>query len=125
MSVRIINGVAELRSLVGQEIGSSDWFTMKQSLIDAFADATKDRQWIHIDAEPARAESPFGNLFGSPAAKARTRGKNSKLVIAVDRSKPLPVGRAADDKSSYGCRDMAGSGTEWTDRVASSDQRVP
>src|SRR5437773_237122 len=59
MPVRLINGIAELRSLVGQEVGISDWFTVTQALIDAFADATKDRQWIHIDTERARTESPF------------------------------------------------------------------
>jgi acyl dehydratase len=60
MPVRVIDSLAELRSLVGQEVGVSDWFTMTQPLIEAFADATQDRQWIHIDTERARTASPFG-----------------------------------------------------------------
>jgi len=38
----------------------SDWFTLDQARIDAFADCTQDRQWIHVDAERAARESPFG-----------------------------------------------------------------
>lgn len=49
----------ELRSKVGQEIGVSAWLTVDQSRIDGFADCTGDRQWIHVDAERARRQSPF------------------------------------------------------------------
>lgn len=56
---RIIEGIEELRSLVGQELGVSDWFTMSQERITAFAEVTGDRQWIHIDAERAARESPY------------------------------------------------------------------
>jgi len=59
MSPRVIEGIAELKTLVGEEVGVSDWFAVAQSRIDAFADATDDHQWIHIDAERARSESPF------------------------------------------------------------------
>jgi acyl dehydratase len=60
MVQRVIDGLDELRRLVGQEIGVSDWFEVTQSLIDAFAELTGDRQWIHVDPERARAESPYG-----------------------------------------------------------------
>ena len=49
----------ELQGLVGQDLGCSDWFTVAQSQIDAFASATGDHQWIHIDPERA-ATGPFG-----------------------------------------------------------------
>ena len=52
--------VAQLKERVGQEIGVGDWLEMTQERIDRFADATGDRQWIHVDAERARKESPFG-----------------------------------------------------------------
>jgi acyl dehydratase len=57
-----IDEAAELCSggLVGQEVGVSDWFTLTQERINAFAEATEDRQWIHCDADRARAESPYG-----------------------------------------------------------------
>ena len=60
MPQRVIDGVAELRGLVGQEVGLSDWFTVTQERINAFAEVTEDRQWIHCDADRARAESPYG-----------------------------------------------------------------
>jgi acyl dehydratase len=60
MPPRIIDGVSELRGLVGQEVGVGDWFTITQSQIDAFADVSRDNQWIHTDADRARRESPFG-----------------------------------------------------------------
>jgi len=59
MPLRIIEGIEELKSLVGQEVGASDWFEVTQSRIDEFADATEDHQWIHIDVERAKTDSPF------------------------------------------------------------------
>jgi len=63
MPQRVIDGVAELRGLVGQEVGLSDWFTVTQERINAFAEAIEDRQWIHCDADRARAESPYGTTI--------------------------------------------------------------
>jgi len=63
MPQRVIGGAAELRSLVGQEVGVSDWFTVTQERINAFAAVTEDRQWIHCDADRARAESPYGTTI--------------------------------------------------------------
>ena len=48
-----------LPEAVGREIGVSDWVTVDQRRIDQFAECTGDRQWIHIDPERARRESPF------------------------------------------------------------------
>jgi acyl dehydratase len=63
MSQRVIEGVAELQGLVGQEVGVSDWFTLTQERINAFAEVTEDRQWIHCDEDRARAESPHGTTI--------------------------------------------------------------
>ena len=52
--------IAELPGLKGQELGTSDWFEVTQQRVDTFADATDDHQWIHVDVERAKAESPFG-----------------------------------------------------------------
>ena len=54
-----VMGVEELRGLVGQEVGVSDWFAVTQERITQFADATGDHQWIHVDVTRAAAESPF------------------------------------------------------------------
>jgi acyl dehydratase len=58
--VRVIKGLDELRTLVGKQIGVSDWVLVSQDRIDAFAEGTGDRQWIHCDPERAQRESPFG-----------------------------------------------------------------
>ena len=56
-------GLSDLAALVGQEVGVSGWLDITQARIDAFADATGDRQWIHVDVERARAETPFGTTI--------------------------------------------------------------
>lgn len=63
MPPRIIEGLDELRRVVGQEVGVSDWLEVSQTLIDKFADATGDRQWIHVDPVRAKAESPYGTTI--------------------------------------------------------------
>lgn len=63
MSQRVIEGIEELKSLIGEEIGTSDWLEVTQSRINDFADATEDHQWIHIDAEKAKTDSPFGSTI--------------------------------------------------------------
>ncbi len=50
----------DLSRRVGEEVHLSDWFDVTQQRIDAFADATGDHQWIHVDVEKARRESPWG-----------------------------------------------------------------
>lgn len=59
MAARIVNGIAEIVALAGQDLGHSEWLTVDQARVGAFADATLDHQWIHIDPERAKAESPF------------------------------------------------------------------
>jgi acyl dehydratase len=59
MPIRIIEGIEQLKTLIGQEVGVSDWFEIEQSRINDFADATEDHQWIHIDVERAKTDSPF------------------------------------------------------------------
>jgi len=55
-----IRDVQELRSQIGREVAVSDWLAVTQERIDLFAEATEDRQWIHVDPGRAAAESPFG-----------------------------------------------------------------
>jgi len=50
----------ELRGAVGQHLGWTDWIAITQERVNQFADATGDHQWIHVDVERAKAESPFG-----------------------------------------------------------------
>lgn len=57
---RVIEGVEGLKQIAGQEAGVSEWVAVTQEMIHGFADLTGDRQWIHVDVERARNESPFG-----------------------------------------------------------------
>jgi acyl dehydratase len=59
MAQRILDSPDSLKDLVGQEIALTDWFNVTQERIQQFADATLDHQWIHVDVERARRESPF------------------------------------------------------------------
>ena len=52
--------MSNLRDRVGSELGVSDWMVVDQERINEFADCTGDRQWIHVDVERAKRESPFG-----------------------------------------------------------------
>jgi acyl dehydratase len=63
MSPRIINGIEELKTLAGQEVGVSGWLPVTQEMIDRFADVTGDHQWIHVDPERAKRETPFGSTI--------------------------------------------------------------
>ena len=51
--------VTSLRDRIGQEVAVSEWLEVSQERINQFAEATEDRQWIHVDVERARRESPF------------------------------------------------------------------
>ena len=58
--MRKIHSLAELKTLIGQEVAVSDWVEISQQRINSFAEATGDMQWIHIDVQRAERESPFG-----------------------------------------------------------------
>ena len=60
--MREINGIDELKALDGEELGSSEWHEVTQEIVDAFADATGDHQWIHVDPERAK-DTPFGGTI--------------------------------------------------------------
>ena len=58
--MRTFTSPAELLAAQGETLGTSDWVEVTQERINTFADATGDHQWIHVDVERAKAESPFG-----------------------------------------------------------------
>jgi acyl dehydratase len=59
---RVFGSLDELRSAVGEQLGTSDWLEIDQKRIDMFAEATGDHQWIHVDPEKAAA-GPFGTTI--------------------------------------------------------------
>jgi acyl dehydratase len=58
--MRVIENTEQLRQLIGQEVAVGEWFPIEQSRIERFAEVTGDRQWIHLDVERAKANSPMG-----------------------------------------------------------------
>jgi acyl dehydratase len=105
-AVRIISSIEEAVGAVGEEFGVSDWITVDQDRINAFADATGDHQWIHVDVERARTESAYGSTIGHgfltlsliPAlSKANYRVENAKMGINYGLNRvrflaPVPAG---------------------------------
>lgn len=88
--MQVIKSIDDAQSLVGQELGVSDWLEIDQKRINDFADVTGDHQWIHVDVERAKAESPyrtpiahgFLTLSLIPAlSKDNFRVDNAKLAI--------------------------------------------
>ena len=78
--------LAELQSLVGQDIATSEWITVDQQRINLFADATGDHQWIHVD--PARAAAgPFGTTVAHGFLTLSLLPEMSASAFDIDESK--------------------------------------
>jgi acyl dehydratase len=60
MPTFVVDSLDALKGLVGQEVATSEWFPITQERIQQFAEATEDSQWIHVDPERAKRESPYG-----------------------------------------------------------------
>ena len=62
-AIATANGIEGLRELQGKTVGPSDWREVTQEMINTFADLSGDDQWIHVDVERAKTESPFGTTI--------------------------------------------------------------
>ncbi len=83
LNPRVINGLDELRSLIGREAGVSDWMEVSQDLIDRFADVTGDHQWIHVDVERARRDTPFHSTIAHGFLTVSLLSELSRRTIDV------------------------------------------
>jgi len=107
MPQRVIEGIEEMKNLIGHELGASPWFDLTQERVNQFADATLDHQWIHIDIERATRETPFGgtiahgfltlSLLPHLAAQTYSVRGNFKMGINYGLNRlrfpsPVPVG---------------------------------
>lgn len=59
----VVENLEALKDLVGREFAVTDWFEVTQQRIQQFADATEDRQWIHLDSDRAQKDSPYGTTI--------------------------------------------------------------
>ncbi len=103
--MRYFDTLADLQALIGQPLGYSDWITVDQDRVNAFAEATEDRQWIHVDPERAKA-GPFGGpiahgfltlslipyFFETGFAVRETRMVVNYGLNKVRFTAPVPVG---------------------------------
>ena len=86
--------MSTVREFLGRELGASGWRTVDQPQIDAFARCTDDRQWIHIDVERAKRESPFGGTIahGYLTLAMLSPLQNEIGVIPDDAKQAINVG---------------------------------
>ncbi|WP_445168107.1 MaoC family dehydratase [Mycolicibacterium sp. Dal123E01] len=106
--MKLITSIDDASSAVGQELGVSEWLNIDQKRINDFADATGDHQWIHVDVERAKAESPYGapiahgflTLSLIPAlSKDNFRVENAKMAINYGLNKVRFVAAVPVDSS--------------------------
>ena len=104
--ITVIQGIAGLKDLVGTHLGYSDYLEITQERVNLFAEATGDHQWIHVDPERAKAESPFGGpiahgyltlSLGPVLAPQIMRVEGIKMGVNYGAGKvrfpaPVPVG---------------------------------
>ena len=77
-------GIADAKVKVGSEIGVSEWLTVDQPRVDGFAEVTGDHQWIHVDVERARRESPFGGPIAHGYLTLSLLANFAQQCIAVE-----------------------------------------
>ena len=85
----VLDGVDEVRAAVGRHLGFSEWLEITQERVNLFADATGDDQWIHVDVERAKRESPYG---GPIAHGYLTMSLSNGLVPTIVRMEGFSMG---------------------------------
>lgn len=130
--MRTFETLAELQAVIGHPLGHSDWIMVDQARVNAFAEATEDRQWIHVD--PARAQA---GPFGAPIAhgfltlslipyffETGFAVRESRMVLNYGLNKvrftaPVPVGsRLRAGFKLLAMDDVAGGAVQLTVEVA-------
>jgi acyl dehydratase len=77
-------GIDDAKLRIGQEIGVSEWMLIDQARVNGFAEVTGDHQWIHVDVERAKRESPFGGPIAHGYLTVSLLAKFAGECIAVD-----------------------------------------
>ncbi len=130
MPAVLIPDLAALKDLVGKDVAVTDWVEISQARIDRFAEATEDRQWIHVDPARAAAESPFGSTIAHGfltlsllphflALALRMEGVRMGVNYGLNRIRftaPVPVGsRLRAGFTLAAVEDIAGGAqTTWS-----------
>lgn len=85
--MKVITSIEDAIDTIGQELGVGQWKQIDQARIDAFADITEDQQWIHVDVDRAKAESPYGATIAHGFLTISLIPKMSKDTYRVDNAK--------------------------------------
>ncbi|UXA13972.1 MaoC family dehydratase [Mycobacterium sp. SMC-8] len=85
--MKVITSIDDAVAAAGTELGVSEWLTVDQARIDAFAEATEDRQWIHVDTARAKAESAFGATIAHGLLTLSLIPALSKQCFVVENAK--------------------------------------
>ena len=122
-----IDGVDDLKSKIGEELGVSDWLTITQEMVDAFAEATEDFQWIHVDPERAK-DTPFGGTIAHGLFTLSLGPKFSYEIVDVQGfafgvnygygkvrfPAPLPVGSKVRMRATLTSVEEVAGGVQFT-----------
>jgi acyl dehydratase len=141
MAVAEVQGIDGLKALIGREIGPGEWRNVTQADIDTFADLSGDDQWIHVDVERAKRESPFGTTVAHGNLTLsmidgfrRDLISSSGFALGVNYGwnkvrfpAPVPAGSRARAKAEVISVDEVGGGwwqvvTRFTVEVEGSDK---
>ena len=137
--MRHFDTLADLQPLIGQPLGHSDWIAVDQSRVNAFAEATEDRQWIHVDPERAKT-GPFGGpiahgfltlslipyFFETGFSVRETRMVVNYGLNKVRFTAPVPVGsRLRAAFRLLAMDDVAGGAVQLTVEVAVEAEGSP
>ena len=89
MNQLVINSYDEFAAYLGKNLGASEWLEVSQERINMFADATLDHQWIHVDVERAKAESPYKSTIAHGYLTLSLLPKMWNEIIKVNNLKMM------------------------------------
>jgi len=115
--------LTEIRSRIGEEIGVSSWLTLDQQRIDEFADATEDRQFIHIDPEAA-ARTPFGGTIAHGFLSLSMLSRMAAEAMLVPDSIKMAVNYGLD-RVRFIAPVKSGKRIRGRFRLDSADEKAP
>ena len=87
MKTLLFKNVTEFKTMIGKELPTSNWICVTQQMIDDFANATLDKQWVHVDVERAKRESPFKSTIAHGFMSIALLSKFLEDLIQIDSIK--------------------------------------
>ena len=118
-----IASLEEIRSRIGEEIGVSGWLTVDQDRISAFADATEDRQFIHVDPEAA-ALTPFGGTIAHGFLTLSLLSRMAPEVVLIPDTTKMVVNYGLD-RARFLAPVRSGKRVRGRFRLESVDEKAP